>query len=246
MYEETRQWSLDYFANIYERVGSHFDRYYFEGEVYESGKQYVLEGVKKGIFVESEGAIIFPGKKYNLHNRVFVTGEGNATYEGKDVGLARLQFDEYHPGIIIHVVGPEQASYFQVLFKALELVFPETAGREFHLIYGWVKLKEGKMSSRTGNVILGEWLLDEAKKEITKILDQTGSKYNKPQREEIAEKAAVAAVKYSFLRVATKQEIAFDLAESVSFEGDSGPYLQYTYARAKSVLRKGQDLGFRI
>ncbi len=240
LYQKTRQWSLDYFDTIYKRVGSRFDRYYFESEVYEAGRTYVLEGLKQGLFEESEGAVIFPGEKYGLHNRVFITRDGNTTYEGKDVGLARLQFDEYKPDCVIHVVGPEQAGYFQVVFEALAQLFPDTRGREYHLIYGWVKLKRGKMSSREGNVVLGEWLLDEAEKEIQTIIDQgeRGSKAAGEHREDIARKAAVAAVKYAFLRVSTKQEIAFDLAESVSFDGDSGPYLQYTYARCRSVIRK--------
>lgn len=236
LYRETRQWSLDYFDGIYKRIGSHFDRFYFESEFYELGKKYVAGGVKQGIFEESKGAIIFPGEKFGLHNRVFVTGDGNATYEGKEIGLGRVQFDEYHPDLIIHVVGPEQASYFQVLFKALEQVFPDTAGKEYHCIYGWVKLKSGKMSSRSGVVVLGEWLLDEAAKSIYAIVDKNTSG-------DVAEAAAIAAVKYAFLKVGTNQEIAFDLKESISFDGDSGPYLLYTYARCKSVLKKSSSLG---
>lgn len=231
LYQTTRQWSLDYFETIYERVGSHFERYYFESEVYEAGKTLVLDGLKKGLFEESDSAIIFPGKKAGLHDRVFVTGEGNPTYEGKEMGLGQLQFKENNPDLIIHVVGPEQAGYFQVVFEALAQLFPETRGKEYHLAYGWVKLKHGKMSSRTGNVILGEWLLDEAKKKILESYKTS---------DEIAEQVAVAAVKYSFLRVSTGQEIAFDLEESISFDGNSGPYLQYTFARTQSVLAKSQ------
>lgn len=233
LYQTTRQWSLDYFEEIYSRVDSKFERYYFESEVYESGKKTVLEGLKKGIFEESKGAIIFPGGKFALHDRVFITGEGNPTYEGKEMGLGRLQFDEYHPDQIIHVVGPEQAGYFKVVFEALSQLFPETKGKEYHLAYGWVKLKEGKMSSRTGNVVLGEWLLDSAKEKI---------KQEHPDiKDEVAEEVGVGAVKYSFLKVSTGQEIAFDLEESISFDGNSGPYLQYTYARTQSVLAKGGD-----
>ena len=238
LYDQTRQWSLDYFEGIYKRVGSHFDRYYFESEMVEKGKQIVADGLKRGIFEESDGAIIFPGKKFGLHNRVFVTGEGNVTYEGKDLSLGPTQFSEYHPDLIIHVVGPEQAGYFQVVFEALAQMFPQTRGKEFHLVYGWVKLKHGKMSSRSGNVILGEWLLDTAKAEIYNILSKSKSNYSKSDQELIAEKCAIAAVKYSFLRVSTQQEISFDIDASVNFEGDSGPYLLYSYARAKSVLRK--------
>jgi arginyl-tRNA synthetase len=222
-------------------VGSHFDRYYFEGEVFEKGKETVLAGVDKGIFEKSDGAVIFPGEKFGLHNRVFVTGEGNPTYEGKDMGLAPLQFAEYNPDLIIHCVGPEQESYFRVVFEALAQMFPETRGKEYHLIYGWVRLKHGKMSSRTGNVILGEWLIDEAKKAVKAILAESRMKYDAETEEDIAEKAAVAAVKYAFLRVSTRSDIAFDFAESVTFSGESGPYLQYVYARCMSVLRKSAE-----
>ncbi len=238
LYQETRAWSLEYFAGVYARVNTRYDRLYFESETYESGKKTVLDGVKKGIFEESDGAVIFPGEKYGLHTRVFITKEGNATYEGKDMGLAPMQHADYHPDLIMHVLGPEQYSYTRVIFKALDLLFPDTANRQFHKRYGWVKLKHGKMSSRSGNVVLGEWLLDEAKQSICEILNQSKSEYTDAEREEIAEKGAVAAVKYAFLRVGTDQEISFDIKESVSFDGDSGPYLLYTYARCKSVLRK--------
>lgn len=238
LYQKTRQWSLEYFAGIYKRVGTHYDRLYFESECYEKGKAFVRQGLERGVFVESEGAVIFPGETYGLHNRVFITKEGNATYEGKEIALGRLQVDEYNPDVIIHVVGPEQAGYFQVLFSALAAMFPEMKGREYHKIYGWVKLKHGKMSSRTGQVVLGEWLLDEAKKAIYDILKQNKSNYTKEEQDVIAETAAVAAVKYSLLKVGTDSEIAFDLAESVTFDGDSGPYLLYSYARCQSVLKK--------
>lgn len=243
LYQETRSWSLEYFDGIYKRVGTHYDRFYFESEFYEKGKAFVADGVKKGIFVESDGAIIFPGEQYGLHNRVFITKEGNATYEGKEIGLGRAQFDEYQPDLVMHVVGPEQAGYFQVLFAALARMFPDTEGKEYHKKYGWVKLKHGKMSSRTGQVVLGEWLLDEAKKSIYEILKQNKSKYTKEEQDDIAEKGAIAAVKYAFLRVGTDQEIAFDLKESVAFDGDSGPYLLYSYARCNSVLKKAGSNG---
>jgi arginyl-tRNA synthetase len=241
LYEETRQWSLLYFDLIYKRLGSRFDRLYFESEVYESGKKHVEEGVKRGIFVKSDGAIIFPGETLGLHNRVFVTREGNPTYEGKEMGLGPLQFAEYHPDRIIHIVGPEQAGYFEVCFEALGQLFPDTRGREEHLVYGWVKLKHGKMSSRTGNVVYAEWLLDEVKTSIYKILDQSQTKYKKEDREAIAETCAIAAVKYSILKVGLSQEIAFDIEESINIHGDSGPYLLYTYARCQSVLRKAES-----
>lgn len=232
LWQETRQWSLDYFARIYKRVYSHFDRYYFESEVYEKGKKIVLKALKKGIFAKSQGAVIFPASKFGLHDRVFITSQGNPTYEAKDIGLYQLQFNEYQPDLIIHNVGPEQQGYFKVLFKALEQVFPQSKNREYHLVYGWVRLKKGKMSSRKGEVVLAEWFLDEAKKRLKK---------NYPQMEQrTAEIVAIGAVKYSFLKVALATEVAFDFKESISLEGNSGPYLQYTYARTQSVMQKAQ------
>ena len=252
LYQESRQWSLDYFEGIYQRVGTVYKRNYFESEVYETGKRNVLAGLKKGIFQESEGAIIFPGEKFGLHNRVFITGEGNPTYEGKDMGLGPLQYHDLtkwtkRPTLIIRVVGPEQAGYFQVVFEAQSQLFSELRDKFYHLIAGWVKLKHGKMSSRSGNVVLGEWLLDEAKKSIYTILDKSVSPlkvqpYKVLDKEKIAEAAAVAAVKYAMLKVGVVSEIAFDIETSVSFDGDSGPYLQYTYARARSVLRRAGSI----
>jgi arginyl-tRNA synthetase len=249
LYRETRQWSLDYFDSIYKRLYSHFDRLYFESEIYETGKEKVLEGIKRGIFEKSDGAIIFPGKKYGLDVRVFITGEGNTTYEGKEIGLSAIETTEFGSlDRLIHVVGPEQQSFFKVTFKAEELMGIVSPGLQYHLVYGWVRLKKGKMSSRLGNVVLGEWLLDEAKNAIYKILEKTTSIYSQKQKDDIAEKAAIAAVKYSFLRVGVSGDIAFDIEASVSFEGDSGPYLQYTYARCQSVIRRASlgnlsDLG---
>lgn len=238
LYQETRIWSLDYFESIYKRVYTTFDRFYFESEVAESGKEIALKALKDGILKESEGAVIFPGSEIGLHDRVFITGKGVPTYEGKDLGLAEVQFEEQNPDLLIHTVGPEQTEYFKVIFAALERIIPETKGKEKHIPYGWVRLKEGKMSSRTGNVVLGEWLLDEAKSNIKNSFDTEDEK---------AEKIAVAAVKYSFLKNSLAQDIAFDLKESISIEGNSGPYIQYTYARCKSVLtRAGKQIEVSI
>ncbi len=245
LWKETRQWSLDYFETIYKRLGSHFDRYYFESECL-AGVDRAREAVKKGILAQSEGAIIFDGKPYGLDTRVFVNSLGLPTYEAKELLLAEKEFVEFGKlDRVIHVVGPEQGSFFQVTFKVEELLGLQK-DQQYHLAYGWVRLKQGKMSSRLGNVVLGEWLIDSLKQKIYNILEKSHSKYSKDDKDLIADKAAVAAVKYSFLRVSTNQEIAFDLDESINFEGDSGPYLLYTYARCKSVLRKAGDQSYQL
>lgn len=233
LYQETRSWSLEYFDSIYKRVGTKFDRLYFESEVAEKAKVVAGDALKKGVLTKGDkGAIVYEGENDGLHTRVFITGEGIPTYEAKDLALANLQLDEYKPDQIIHVVGPEQSAYFQVIFKVLSKLNPETEGKELHIPYGWVKLKDGKMSSRKGNVVLGTWLLDEVKKRIEDAHKMT---------DETAEIVAIGAVKYSFLKQGLTQEMSFDIAESMSIEGNSGPYLQYTHARARSILKNAKE-----
>ncbi len=229
LWEKTRSWSLEYFDEIYKRVGTKFDRLYFESEVAEDGKKIVLENLDK-VFIKDDGAIIFSGENFGLHNRVFINSIGLPTYEGKDVGLAYLQVKEFAPDRIIHVVGPEQIGYFEVLFKALEEISPEFKNKQLHLEYGFVRLKEGKMSSRKGDVVEGEWLLDEAKKRLKAQFEKMD--------ERTLEQVAVGAVKYSMLKFGRKSDITFSFEDSISLEGNSGPYVQYSFARTQSVLAK--------
>ncbi len=241
LWKETRQWSLDYFDTVYTRVNTTFDRKFFESECL-SGVDIAKDAVKRNILEDSDGAIIFRGEPYGLDTRVFVNSLGLPTYEAKELALAPMEATEFGKvDRIIHCVGPEQASFFKVTFKVEELLGFVEPGVQHHLAYGWVKLKHGKMSSRTGNVVLGEWLIEEVKKAILEIMDGNTSKQIDIDRDCVAEELAIAAIKYAFLKVSTTQEIAFDLKESINTNGDSGPYLMYTYARCKSVLRKAGE-----
>ncbi len=231
LWNETRQWSLDYFNEVYKRVYSHFDRFYFESELPERGIEIVHVALKKRILEKSKGAIVFNGKKFGLDTRVFINSLGFPTYEGKEVALAEKEFSEFGElDKCIHVVTPEQTSFFKVTFKVEELLDEKKyKDRQYHLIYEWVHLKEGKMSSRTGNIIEGNWLIDEAKKKITELFKCDDA---------VAEVLAVASVKYSFLKNGVSSPIAFDFNESISLEGNSGTYLLYTYVRTQSILKK--------
>jgi len=243
LWKKTRKWSLEYFEKIYDRVYSHFDRYYFESECL-SGVDIAKEGKEKGILKESDGAIVFDGEPYNMDTRVFVNSMGLPTYEGKELKLSQMEFSEFD-GLdkCIHVVGPEQTSFFKVTFKVEELLTPKKfKDKQFHLVYGWVRLKEGKMSSRTGRIVLGEEVIDEAKDKLEKYFDEKRG-YSKEKIDDISEKVAVGSVKYSMLKISPSKEITFDLEESVSFEGDSGPYLQYAHVRANKILKKSK--GFK-
>lgn len=241
LWKETRGWSLEYFERIYKRLYSHYDRYYFESECL-AGVDIAKEAKNKGILVESEGAIIFDGEPFGLDKRVFINHLGLPTYEGKELKLSQLEFSEFGKlDKCIHVVAPEQTSFFSVTFKVEELLDPEKfKDKQYHLAYGWVKLKEGKMSSRTGNIVLAEDIINEAKLKLEKYFGEERD-YLKNEIEDISEKVGISAVKYSMLKIGVTKEISFDLDESVSFEGDSGPYLQYSHVRAKKILEKAGD-----
>lgn len=230
-YQLAREWSLDYFAPRYDLLGVKYDRCFFESEVYEIGKKIVLENLNK-VFIEDQGAIIFPGEKYGLHNRVFVTKVGNATYEGKDIGLAKLEYEAFPYDQSIHVVASEQAGYFAVVIKAIEMIFPHLEGKKMHLSYGLVDLKAGKMSSRTGNVVTVDDLFKLVSEKVKEIMLAHS---NSDQTEVKA--IAMGAIKFSYLKYSPRQNMLFDLDQSISLQGDSGPYLQYSYARTQSLLK---------
>ncbi len=227
IYWTGRQWSYDYFATFYKRIGSEFERYYPESEVEELGVKTVREQLKKGVFKESDGAIIFPGEDHDLHTRVFINSQGLPTYEAKDVGLILQKYNDYHFDTSLVITGNEQAQYMQVVLKALEQFEPDLARSTIHRTHGLVKLAGGvKMSSRKGNILRAVDVLDVAK--------QAAESAHSSSNESIV----LAAVKYAFLKNRMGGDIIYDPAESVALEGNSGPYLQYAHARACSILAK--------
>ena len=240
IYQTTRAWSLEYFNKIYKLLDTKFDRFYFESEVFEEGKQIALDSLQKNILTKSNGAIIFEGSKHGLHDRVFINSQGFPTYEAKELGLAKLQLSEYNPQKIIHVVANEQAEYFKVVLCALAKIFPETKQIEEHLSYAMVDLKNGKMSSRKGNVLAGEWLINLVKTRINDIAEENKISKNK---ENILQKISLAAVKYFILKNGITTKILFDVNASVSLTGNSGPYLQYTYVRIYSIIKNEELQG---
>lgn len=238
-WHETRSWSLAYYEEIYGMLGTKYDHYYFESETYARGVELVNEFLKKDVFLVGDGgAIIFPGSKYGLHDRVFINSKGYPTYEAKEVALAERHFAEHHPDRVIHVVGKDQTEYFKVLIKAVEQVISESVGKEFHLVGGYLQLKgEQKMSSRKGNVVTGDALVEAVQERILEIMQASGESVESGDHERLR-KITVAALKYSILKVGISDDIAFDMEASVSTEGDSGPYLLYIIARINSILKK--------
>lgn len=240
LYELGRKWSLEYFEEMYKVIGINrgesFDYYYLESQVAEFGKQYVLDNVEKGIFENSEGAVIFPGEKYGLHNRVFVNSQGLPTYEAKELGLAPRKYEDFQYDQSIIITASEINEYFKVLIKALSLINPDLAKKTKHIGHGSVRLPEGKMSSRKGNVLTAEWLIDEAKKEPLSKLESSDKVAAGADFNGLATKIGLSAIKYAFLKVAVGKDIEFNLKESLNLQGNTGPSILYAYTRAHSIL----------
>lgn len=241
IYNEGRRWSLAHFEELYQKLGTKFDRYFYESEMAPKGLVLVAEFLKKRVFEKSEGAVVFRGEKFGLHTRVFITSQGLPTYEAKELGLNKAKFEaEPDLAVSIIVTANEQSDYFKVVLKALAIVFPEIAAKTKHIAHGLMRFASGKMSSRTGNIITGESLIAAVENLVfEKVKDRDLPLLDK---QKIAGLVGIGAIKYSVLRQATGADIVYDFEKSISFEGDSGPYLQYTYARARSVLRKADLL----
>lgn len=236
IYWTCRQWSYDYFALLYEELKVHpFDRFIPESEVTPLGISTIKEQQAKGIYEESDGAVVFKGEPYGLHTRVFINSEGIPTYEAKDVGLIQLKWNEYHFDKSIVITANEQAEYYKVMLKSVEQFAPEIVEHSIHLTHGFVKLQGGvKMSSRRGTVVTALEILEAAR--------AAGNKSGVAHSED----SILAAVKYSFAKNRLGGDIIYDPEESVALEGNSGPYLQYAHARARSILAKSNSMADKI
>lgn len=230
LYEEGKKRSFADFDRTLEEIGVRNDKRYLESESTPAGTAIVKENTGK-VFKESDGAIIYEGEKAGLHTRVFITGKGLPTYEAKDLGLTALK-DKDYPGAKLSVIitAHEQAEYFKVMLAALNEINPETAKKTKHMSHGFVSLSSGKMSSRTGDIYSAANLLKDVEQVASKLFPGT------------AHDVQIGAIKYAFTKHRMGGDVVYDVDESVSLEGNSGPYLQYAHARARSILRKaGKD-----
>lgn len=229
IYWTCRQWSYEAFDAFYERLGTKLDKYYPESEVANSGLKMVKQQIGQ-VFENSDGAVIFKGEPFGLHTRVFINKQGIPTYEAKEVGLIAKKFDDYHFDRSIVVTANEQEQYMAVVMKAIEQFMPDLVRASTYVPHGMVKLSGGvKMSSRRGNII-----------PATEVLDVT-AEANRAMSGKDDERTVLGAIKYAFLKVRIGGDLVYEPKESVSLEGNSGPYLQYAHARAQSILRKAPE-----
>ncbi len=239
--KKINQLALSGLKETYQRTKTKFDKWYFESKIYQLGKKIIYQALKKGLcYKNEEGAIEIDLEKYNLGKKILVRKDGTSVYITQDIGLAKKKFDDYNLTKSIYIVANEQDYHFKLLFKILEILGYSFAKKCYHLSYGMVYLPEGKMKSREGKVVEADELLDKmhnlAKREILKREQKISSQ----ELEKRAEKIGQAAIKFYLLNVSPSQDIFFLPEKSISFDGDSGPYLQYTFARIKSIFRKGK------
>lgn len=244
LYDAGKRLSLENFGRIYKILGTKFDYNFFESEVIQDGIKIVKK--RKDIFEDSEGATVFHAERYNskLHTRVFITSQGLPTYETKEIGLTEKKFKKVKPDLSIVVTANEQDMYFEVLLEALRQINPEWRKKTEHVSHGMMRFAEGKMSSRTGNVVSGESLISDTEKLVEGKI--AGRGFPEKEAKNVSELVAVSAIKYSILRQAIAGDIIFDSEKSISFEGDSGPYLQYAAVRANSVLEKAKKEKLKV
>jgi arginyl-tRNA synthetase len=234
-------WCYAGFDATYARAGVDFDKNYYESQTYVLGKNDVLEGLKKGVFYEKEGAVWVDNTQEGLDEKVLLRRDGTSVYMTQDIGTAIKRFEEF-PGLskLIYTVGNEQDYHFKVLFIILKKLGFAWADELFHLSYGMVDLPSGKMKSREGTVVDADDIMDEVVTEARR----TGEELSKLEGFSEQEKAALyemiglAALKYFLLKVDPKKRMLFDPAASIDLQGHTGPFIQYTYARIRSLLRK--------
>ncbi len=236
-YEIGKEINLSYFKTMSDKLGSKFDAYIFESEAGKEGKRLVVENVGK-VFEESDGATIYKGEQDGLHTRVFINKEGYPTYEAKDVGLMFLKFSRYNPDISIFITDHEQSEYFKVVVHAAGKINKTWQDKTVHRTHGRMSFKGQKMSSRLGGVPIASTLLDAVTEEVTEKA--------KDLSEQTKEMISVAALKFAILKSMAGKNINFDPETSLSFEGDSGPYLQYSAVRSNSVLEKVPNASFEF
>lgn len=245
LWEKTRQYCLSDFDTVYKWLDVKFDHFFYESEVSESSQAIVEEYMKKGLFVEDNGAVGFDMADKKLGFFMARKSDGTTLYITKDLALAKVKFNDFDIDRSIYVVGSEQNFHFKQLFYALEKMgFPQ-ASQCYHLSYGMVVRPDGKMSSRVGNSFTFLQLRELVVSEINVYLEKYKDQWTPAEMEDVAHKLAVGAIKYGMLQADPNKEIVFDPKEWVSFEGNSGPYLMYSYARTQSILRKADELGLK-
>lgn len=246
LWEMMNSWVYAGFDETYKRMGVDFDKIYYESQTYLVGKEKVLEGLDKGIMYRKEDGSVWADLTADgLDHKLLLRADGTSVYMTQDIGTAKLRYDDYPIDKMVYVVGNEQNYHFQVLSLLLDKLGFKWGKDLVHFSYGMVELPEGKMKSREGTVVDADDLMDEmvsTAREVSRELGKLDG-LSEAEAEDIAETVGMGALKYFLLKVDPRKNMTFNPKESIDFNGNTGPFIQYTYARIRSVLRKAAEQG---
>jgi len=247
LWETMNSWVYAGFADTYKQLGVDFDQYYYESKTYLLGKDIIDEGLQKGVFYKKEdGSVWIDLTADGLDEKLVLRANGTSVYITQDVGTAQLKYDDYHVDKSIYVVGNEQDYHFKVLFLILQKLGKSWANGLYHLSYGMVDLPSGKMKSREGTVVDADDLMAEMEQTAKVQTEELGktNDFSEEEKAKLYHTIGMGALKYFLLKVEPKKRLLFDPSESIDFQGHTGPFIQYTHARIKSILKRaGFELG---
>ncbi|MBP6978693.1 MAG: arginine--tRNA ligase [Bacteroidales bacterium] len=245
LWHRMNHWAYDGFDETYRQMGVDFDKIYYESDTYLLGKQLVEEGLKKGALQRKEDGSVWADLTENgLDWKLLIRADGTSVYMTQDLGTAQLRYDEFHPQKLIYVVGNEQIYHFDVLKIILKKLGRDWADHIYHLSYGMVELPEGKMKSREGKIVDADDLMQEMSVTAERMTRELGKMddFDQEEASRLYRQVGLAALKYFILKVDPMKTMVFNPEESIDFNGNTGPFIQYTYARIQSVLRKASGL----
>lgn len=251
LWEKMNGWTFDGVKETYKRTGISFDKYYFESETYLKGKDEIMKGLEKGVFFKAEDGsvridvtdVVGKGKDGNNQEKVLLRKDGTSVYITQDIGTAISRHDDWAFNQLVYVVASEQNYHFKVLFHILKKLGFDWADKLFHLSYGMVNLPSGRMKSREGTVVDADNLVDSLHADALAAIKERGRDEEVGDTDEVAEKVALGALHYYILQATPIKDMLFNPAESLSFNGNTGPYLQYMGARINSILAKAAEAG---
>lgn len=253
LWKKMNGWTLDGVKATYARTKVSFDRFYFESDTYLKGRDEILKGLEKGVFFRADDGsvridvtdVVGKGKDEDAHEKVLLRKDGTSVYITQDIGTAISRHNDWPFNQMVYVVASEQNYHFKILFHILRKLGFEWTDRLYHLSYGLVNLPSGRMKSREGTVVDADDLIDSLKASARKAIEERGRDGSVGDPDDVAEKVALAALHYYMLQATPAKDMLFNPEESLSFNGNTGPYLQYMGARINSVLRKADEAGVR-
>ncbi len=248
LWEKMNAWVYAGFDETYQKLGVGFDKIYYESQTYLKGKAKVLEGLEKGVFEKHEdGSVWADLTDEGLDKKILLRSDGTSVYITQDIGTAQMRFTDYPIDKMIYVVGNEQNYHFQVLSILLDRLGFKWGRELVHFSYGMVELPNGKMKSREGTVVDADDLIELMITDARRTADEAGKNgdLTEEEKQEIARIVGMGALKYFILKVDARKNMLFNPEESIDFNGNTGPFIQYTHARIKSIMRKAEELGVK-